>query len=260
MEICRSEGLSCQPINDIGHLSLMAGQARAADLLIIADSPQRQDLKAVRELFHRVLDADVPCLLLTYSTRRAHRESPGVNCLNKPFLADDLVEHIQRLLGRVGSVASSGEPTVDEPRSQDATQKVASEAIRVLVAEDNDIAAKVITTLLEKLGLAVALVRDGQEALERACAEHFFMAFVDLRMPRSDGIEFARIYRSREKSGVHLPIIALTANPAEEIKAQCLDAGMDGFLEKPVKQPELREIVGRYLVLDAGRPFVQQTQ
>ncbi|MGA7981361.1 MAG: response regulator, partial [Chromatiaceae bacterium] len=116
----------------------------------------------------------------------------------------------------------------------------------ILIAEDNEIAAKVIGTLLSKQGFNVTRVRDGEEALSHAREGSFAVALIDLRMPKIDGIEFTRAYRGSEQPGEHLPIVALTADAAEGARAQCLAAGMDDFLAKPVKPDELTEIVRHY--------------
>jgi two-component system sensor histidine kinase RpfC len=222
----------------------MSGLGAAADLLIIADSPERQDLKALLGLFNRVLGAEVPYLFLTYSARRADEGGDCERCLNKPFRAEELIERIRRLTGQEEKERAA-EPQPREPETI-LLGEPPERAPRVLVAEDNQIAAKVITALLARQGLDVTLVQDGQAALERVSSESFAMAFVDLRMPRIDGISFTRAYRASEAPGAHLPIIALTANAAQDVKAQCLQAGMDGFLGKPVKPEELAEMVSRH--------------
>lgn len=244
LEICRREGMDCHPVTDLGRLSLMSGLGAAADLLILADSPERQDLKALLGLFNRVLGAEVPHLFLTYSARRADESGDCDHCLNKPFREEELIEGIRRLTGQEKK-ESAAEPQPGEPPNV-LHGEPAERAPRVLVAEDNQIAAKVITTLLARQGLDVTLVQDGEAALECVSSKPFAMAFVDLRMPRIDGIAFTRAYRASEAPGAHLPIIALTANAAEEVKTQCLEAGMDDFLGKPLKPEELAEMVNRY--------------
>ena len=67
-------------------------------------------------------------------------------------------------------------------------------------------------------------------------------------MPRMDGLDFTRTYREREAPGSHLPIIALTANAADDARAECLRAGMDDFVTKPVDPQILQELILRYVV------------
>jgi len=118
--------------------------------------------------------------------------------------------------------------------------------LRILVAEDNAIAGKVVGVLLEKQGYEVILVDDGEQALSRIRAKPFALALVDVRMPKLDGIALTRAFRSSEGHGARLPIVALTANASEEVKHQCLEAGMDDFLSKPVNPRDLSTMVERY--------------
>jgi CheY-like chemotaxis protein len=116
----------------------------------------------------------------------------------------------------------------------------------VLVAEDNTIAATVIQTLLTQQGALVTLVTDGEEALAAVRRADFDLAFIDLRMPKVDGLDFTRRVRANEEEGQRLPIIALTANAAEDMKDRCLEAGMDAFLTKPVDAEALAQAVRKY--------------
>ena len=243
-EICGAEGMVCHPLVDPGRLGRRSAQEREVDLLIVADSPERQDLAALADRCHRVLGPGLPHLFLTYGARRVDEAMECEHCLNKPFLPEDLIERIRRLVGR--SVPAPTElPAPTRGEIAPVTAKPAA-PIAILVAEDNEIAAKVISALLARQGVDVTLVSDGRQALERAGAQPFAMAFVDLNMPGLDGIGFARAHRETEASGSHLPIVALTATAAEEVKGQCLEAGMDGFLSKPIKPQELAEMVSRY--------------
>lgn len=237
MEICRDQGMECQPVLDIGHLSRMSARTQAVDLLIVADSPGGQDLPALLGLFQRVLGDYVPHLLLTYGARRADQATSCPNCLNKPFLAEDLVNRMFCVLG-------DDRIELDPRRAPPASAR-SLDGVRILVAEDNAIAGRVITALLEKQGCDPTLVRDGEEALATLRGETFAMALLDVHMPKLDGIELTRAYRSEEEPGRHLPIVALTANAAKDIKAECLAAGMDDFLGKPVNPADLSAIVGR---------------
>lgn len=239
MEICRDQGMECQAVLDIAHLSRMTVQTQSVDLLVIADSPVRQDLHAMLGLFQRVLGDHIPYLLLTYGARRAGEVATCPSCLNKPFLAEDLVNQVLCALGE--------NRTAVEPRPALPAQPRPRDAVRILVAEDNAIAGRVITALLEKQGCDVTLVRNGEDALARLRDGPFAMALIDVRMPKLDGIELTRAYRSGESQGSRLPIIALTADAAEAIKAECLAAGMDDFLSKPVRPGDLTATVGRYL-------------
>jgi two-component system, sensor histidine kinase len=109
---------------------------------------------------------------------------------------------------------------------------------RALVVEDEKVNQDVIRTMLERTGLEVGMVDNGDEAVDRAVSEPWSIVFMDLRLPGIDGLETARRIRRRLESRP-LPIIALTAYAREADRAACLDAGLNDFLAKPVKQAEL---------------------
>ncbi len=210
------------------------------DMAIIADSPDGENLDRVQALLNQALGCAVPMVFLTYNSRRLDEENGCAHCLNKPFVPDQLCDKIlevvreQPATHRASSVAPL--PGADRPGL----------GLDVLVAEDNVIAAKVIATFLSKLGHRVALAKNGEESLERVRGRRFDIAFIDLRMPKIDGLEFTRAYRAEETADRRLPIIALTANAAEEMRQETLEAGMDDFLTKPVAPEELDEIIRRY--------------
>lgn len=121
--------------------------------------------------------------------------------------------------------------------------------VKALVAEDNEIAAKVLTGFLARMGIEHTRVSDGEAALETAMSGDYDLAIVDLHMPALDGIGFTQRLRS-ERPDLALPIVALTADASEDQRHVCLDAGMDGFLTKPVSPSDLSRVVEAAL---AGR-------
>ena len=117
---------------------------------------------------------------------------------------------------------------------------------RVLVAEDDGTNQKVVAAMLNRLGLQVAVVASGSEAVARATGEAWDLVLLDLHMPGMDGIEAA--LRIREQLvGRRLPLVALTANARPETREACLKAGMDDFLTKPIRTEELTACLRRWL-------------
>lgn len=114
--------------------------------------------------------------------------------------------------------------------------------LKVLVAEDSDINAKVITTYLAKAGHNATRVNDGQEAVSALQTSNYDLVLMDMRMPNMNGLEATRVWRKQETNG-HVPIVALTANATIEDRQNCLDAGMDDFLSKPVSKDQLFSII-----------------
>ncbi len=119
----------------------------------------------------------------------------------------------------------------------------------VLVAEDNAINAEVIMKLLETRGVHSELARDGQEAVEmfrKRGPYHYQAILMDLMMPLLDGQAAAKAIReSRTADALEIPIIALTADTYDNLEEKCLEAGMDGHLNKPVDTDELFRVLAR---------------
>jgi signal transduction histidine kinase/ActR/RegA family two-component response regulator/HPt (histidine-containing phosphotransfer) domain-containing protein len=127
--------------------------------------------------------------------------------------------------------------------------------LHVLVAEDNSINQKVIVRMLEKRGHRVTVVADGREAVGRIEREHFDVVLMDLQMPQMSGFEATRHIRSRESAtGRHVPILAMTAHALKGDRERCLEAGMDGYLAKPVQADELWRALAPYAPGDGGLP------
>jgi CheY-like chemotaxis protein len=117
---------------------------------------------------------------------------------------------------------------------------------RVLLAEDNAVNQKLACKLLEKLGCRVVVAANGREALAMCQARTFDIVFMDCQMPEMDGYEATRRIR-REESGRHTPVIALTANSMPGDREECLRAGMDAHLSKPIRPEELAAALARWL-------------
>ena len=129
------------------------------------------------------------------------------------------------------AVAARAGPPLD-----DAAPGEALGPLRVLVAEDNLVNQRVIRAMLRTLGFEVTTASNGAEAERFAGAVDLIL--MDCHMPTMDGIEATRRIRDR---GVGVPIIALTADTLQDTREQCLDAGMDAVLYKPVKKDLLQD-------------------
>ena len=126
--------------------------------------------------------------------------------------------------------------------------------LHVLLAEDNELNAEVLEQLLIRHGHQVRLASDGREALAQEQTGDFDLLLLDIHMPELDGFEVARAIRQREqRTGRHLPIIALTARSRREDRQRCLDAGMDDFLTKPIRAADLWPTIDRVLARSPGQ-------
>ncbi len=108
----------------------------------------------------------------------------------------------------------------------------------ILVAEDNEINQQVILFILQKLGYSPVVVANGREAVDAVRNKEYDIIFMDLQMPELDGLEATRLIRERAPAGQPV-IIALTANTMEGDEEECLRAGMNDYIGKPVKVEEL---------------------
>ncbi len=115
--------------------------------------------------------------------------------------------------------------------------------LSILIAEDEDINAMVLSSFLEDAGHTSTRVTNGIQAIEALKNTDFDMAFMDMRMPEMNGLEATAIWRKQEGESQHLPIIALTANATTDAKTACLKAGMDEFICKPVTPEHLADVI-----------------
>lgn len=122
--------------------------------------------------------------------------------------------------------------------------------IRVVLAEDNRINAGFAKEMLEKLRCEVKVVKNGLEAVELLKLDrNFNLVFMDCQMPIMDGFEATSkiVEHEKENNEKHIPIIALTANAMKGDRERCIEAGMDDYLPKPVRQKDFAAMIGKWL-------------
>eukprot|EP00698_Gefionella_okellyi_P017695 TRINITY_DN5219_c0_g1_i2.p1 TRINITY_DN5219_c0_g1~~TRINITY_DN5219_c0_g1_i2.p1 ORF type:complete len:879 (+),score=156.19 TRINITY_DN5219_c0_g1_i2:38-2638(+) len=130
----------------------------------------------------------------------------------------------------------------------DVDQSVPSR-IRVLVAEDNVVNQKVIVRILQKLGYDADIANDGVEAVDklmRAPIDTYAMVFMDCQMPVLDGLQSTQRIRGMQTAIKDIPIVALTANATITDNQQCVAAGMNGFVSKPIRMEELNAVLKKF--------------
>jgi CheY-like chemotaxis protein len=160
--------------------------------------------------------------------------------LVKPIRLKSLIDRVKGTPA-VASDSSSQPNAVAAERQLDRGGVKPVRVLNILLAEDNVINALLSRELLERRGHAVKVARSGVEAIEALRREQFDLLLMDIHMPGLDGIETARNLRAADEGQAHraMPIVALTADALDATRQACRDAGMDGFLTKPIVPAEL---------------------
>ena len=121
-----------------------------------------------------------------------------------------------------------------------------SKPARILVADDNAINQRVIGMILKRAGYEVDIVNDGEEVLEKLDKSAYDLVIVDMHMPRMGGLDAVKLYHFTHGKENSVPFLALTANATIDAQRECMDAGVDEFLTKPIQANKLLEAVSRF--------------
>jgi len=157
--------------------------------------------------------------------------------LLKPVLKSDLLAAILTALGHRQPEAAVSPPLVTRHSLRESPRK-----LQVLVAEDNAVNEVLIVRVLEKLGHTPVVAHTGKEALALASSRKFDLVFMDVQMPEMDGLTATAAIREAEKAGgPRLPIFAMTAHAMKGDRERCLEAGMDGYIAKPLRLSDIEQ-------------------
>jgi CheY-like chemotaxis protein/HPt (histidine-containing phosphotransfer) domain-containing protein len=175
-------------------------------------------------------------------------------CLTKPARASSLHATLRVLLAQDASPPVRAEP---EPVRQPVPPRapLAARGLHVLLVEDNAVNQAIATRQLQRLGLTVDVANDGRAAVEAVAAKAYDLVFMDCQMPIMSGYEATGEIRRREAgTGRHVTVIAMTANAMAGDREECLRAGMDDYVAKPVKIDVLQAMVERWAPTAAVEP------
>jgi signal transduction histidine kinase/CheY-like chemotaxis protein len=172
--------------------------------------------------------------------------------LTKPVRRAELRAAISGALSNVERLAGHGKRTgPGEPQRPRPENRPGGRGLHILLAEDNAVNERVACAILKKAGHRVEVARDGRQAVGMKAAGSFDVILMDVQMPEMDGFEATAAIREMEKhTGARIPVIAMTAHAMSGYQERCLDAGMDGYVTKPIR----REVLLRTLAKFAGEP------
>ncbi|WP_165940190.1 hybrid sensor histidine kinase/response regulator [Dyadobacter psychrotolerans] len=236
-----------------GVQTIQAGSARQA--LEIIDSGKKFDLIITDQqmpetdgliLASRVKEKYpfIPIVLLSLPGDQTHKEYGDLfsAILTKPVKHQHLSQLLQTQFDTQGKFITPAVPAMVTSLSEEFATIF---PLRILMAEDNMVNEKLFVWILTKLGYTPQITRNGKEVLEKALEHHYDVVFMDVQMPEMDGLEATRQIRLQLVNQPY--IIAMTANAMREDRTECLQAGMDDYISKPLTQDDVkRSLQGAY--------------
>lgn len=225
---------------------------RAFDLLILdLTLPDMDGVSLMEAINARSTLTDLRRIVLTSMTqRRQARQLAALGChgyLTRPVRETVLCDVIREVMSRRGA-SKAAAPLVT--RHSVAERKF--KGIRVLLAEDNHISARLFRKVLTNSGYSVVTVYDGEKAVRAIERETFDLVLMDVQMPRLDGLTATRQIRAMAGGSGRLPIVGLTASSRKSDCEVCLAAGMDAVAAKPIHPRDLIEMVGEIVSRKSG--------
>jgi signal transduction histidine kinase/CheY-like chemotaxis protein len=167
--------------------------------------------------------------------------------LMKPVRNSQLLDVLTTAWGRRHGLSANNAGQTRSPDPGASLGMLAGGAIRVLVAEDNVVNQKVAVRMLQRLGVQTDVAANGMEAVQMCGMLPYDIVFMDCQMPEMDGYAAAREIRRRERSGRQVAIVAMTADVMPGTREQCLAAGMDDYVSKPVQFEHLAAVLKNWI-------------
>ncbi|HKV41809.1 MAG TPA: response regulator, partial [Blastocatellia bacterium] len=219
-------------------------------LLLDYHMPDMDGLNVVDEIRADPALADIQVIMLTSAVKdrkTARYQNLGLMvCLTKPVAQSALLDAIMAVLGATASGESVRGPGAEDNEDQP--------ALTILLADDNQINQRLTGKLLERRGHTVHVAANGKQALAAFQEIEFDLILMDVQMPVMSGFEATAAIRLAEaKTGKHIPIVAMTARAMTGDREDCLAAGMDGYVSKPIQSEDLYRAIETVV---SGKPAV----
>jgi PAS domain S-box-containing protein len=225
----------------------LVGSEPAADLVVLSSIAADAGERAVTALRGQAARKDLPLvqILPIGSELALTTHEPLTRVLRRPVGQSDLLNAIVELMCPwTNSAEDKRQPEAEVAIAAATTQ------VRILVAEDNETNQLFAREILSRGGWACEIAANGTEALAALEKQRYDLVLMDCQMPEMDGFMASREIRAREADGRlpgRVPIIALTANAVKGDRENCLAAGMDDYISKPLSPAELKAAIARHL-------------
>ncbi len=178
--------------------------------------------------------------------------------LTKPIRREKLLKMTERLIAQKRSEIPAEDLQSKKIMTQYSVQEDLKRSVRILLAEDNPVNQKLAKIMLSKAGYQVDVANNGKEVLEKlkSKASQYDVIFMDVQMPEMDGITATKAIRRLERKKAleisskngHIPIIAMTANAMKGDREECIRAGMDDYMTKPIKREIVFEMLNKWVL------------
>jgi CheY-like chemotaxis protein len=233
-------------------IDLLAGGQHVDVALVDLQMPDMDGAELATRLRRLPAGRTLPMMLLSSMDWRPADEGQGqlfAAIMTKPVRARQLRAYLEDIFMPVESalrrVEATGGRRATDPRPE---PDRSPRALKVLVADDNQINQKVAQVMLMQLGYQVDTVGNGLEAVEAVSRIAYDFVLMDVHMPEMDGLKATQLIRAQAPPHRRdLPIIALTASVLAEDRDACLQAGMTSFLTKPIRKSDLADVFAQIL-------------
>jgi len=248
------------------------------DFILIAPKALPGEIGTFRQSLRMLTDGEGPLVILLTTKGKGEGgdgEVDGLIRLSKPVRRSRLYNCI-----RMGRIPHNVTPVESSRPKSPAGLSLLPDGVhfngRILLAEDNPINQRVVLGLLKKMGVTVDIAANGREAVAAVVSQSYDLVFMDWQMPEMDGLEATRIIREQEMvrrssndagvigeqagRAIRVPIVAMTANAMDGDREQCIAAGMDEYLPKPIRRESLLEILSRWIPRKQDAEGHQETQ
>jgi signal transduction histidine kinase/DNA-binding response OmpR family regulator len=223
-------------------LERLRGGAVYDVVLVDWHMPGMDGVETIKAIQSQMADASVPviCMVSAYGRGKVIEDMAEVSTsayLTKPVTSSSLFDAVQTALAQRGAGAVGAAEAPPSPELA---------GVRLLLVEDNPINQNVAKGILEQAGAVVAVAENGALAVELLRGERFDLVLMDVQMPVMDGFTATRLIR--EELHLQLPVIAMTAGVMESEREQCIAAGMDDFIAKPIDVEQMFSTIQRWLI------------